>query len=171
MSDSKTAHPHYHHAIRQMADQIKGVEDARFLQQITALMDIGASLGKPPVGFEHPPCFSEVGRHPRQCLDWLLSQLDFTDDALDNLNSSWCSDAISSAYTYQKGLGDVGLTFSAEEVTLYARLETLSDLLDLMGEALDWKALKRYLQGSYDDDISKGKLPFALTKGARFDDD
>lgn len=111
--------------------------------------------------------FLDSPRHPRAAINWLLKNLDFSDDDDSIVNNRWCSDAASSTHGYLTDLNDWGLEYTEEEQMLHDRLELLGDLTDCLEGGLDWKAVRRLLEGVYDDDLRKDKVPFALSRGER----
>jgi hypothetical protein len=66
---------------------------------------------------------------------------------------------------YNEDMIEWGLEYTSEEKALEARLTALDDTLELTGHEPYWRAVRRLLEGFYDDKLGEDRLPYALTQG------
>jgi len=159
--------PHDARTLRKLiSEDMKRMMDATILQKMDrAMIEVQAMPERTGKVLYSEEKFEAKGRHPSQCIQWLLKSLDFGEDPVHVVNADLAGEAIQSELLYNEDMVKWGLEYTSEEKALEARLTALGDTLELTDHEPDWRAVRRLLEGFYDDKLGGDRLPYALTQG------
>lgn len=113
--------------------------------------------------FQMSDPFGDNSFHPSQCISWLMGHLDFGAMGYDSSNSYCLDQALSAERNYLSQCREHdGLAYDEHGEALRRRLTAIEEARGLTHDDLDWKAVRRVLEGSYDLEISQGKNPLLV---------